>query len=546
MDNKLRGGYYTPPEIANFLVMWTLNGSNEIRTILEPSMGDGAIILPLVNEMLKRGISKDLIAKNVFGIELFKQEVEKVKISLKNAKYNPDKFNLINGDFFSAIEGPLKDKKFDLILGNPPFIRYQNFPENQRKIASLILKRNGFHVNKLTNAWIFFLLASIFHLKEDGKLAMVIPAELLQVGYAAGTRILLSNFFHSITIISFKKLVFQGIQQEVVLLLCDKSKKSPKGINLMQLGDASDLPPLADIKNPSKFKPIDHSTDKWTQYFLTQKEILLLRKLKENKKISRLGDLLEVDVGVVTGNNNFFVVNKEIISNYNLAPYSTPLVGRSAQISDGFKFTKKDWGKLTDDNGLCYLFSYNTIIDKTTPEGVKKYIQLGIRNGVPDGYKCGIRKIWYSVPSVWKPEALLFRQIHTNPRMVLNPAKAVPTDTIHRIRFNNSIDKNKLVASFHNSLTFAYSEIVGRSYGGGVLELEPSEAENLLIPYFPNKDINIDKMEEIIKKDGMKAGLDYSDNILLRKGLGLSDGEVAMLRQIWTKLSQRRLRRKKS
>lgn len=544
MNNKLRGGYYTPPEIADFLVRWSLNGSREKKSVLEPSMGDGVFVLSVAKELSKRGISKAEIEKSIYGVELFEQEVEKVKRSLKNEKFNPEKFNLFSGDFFSAIEGPLKDKKFDLILGNPPFIRYQNFPPEQSKLAAEILARNGFHPNKLTNAWLFFLLVSVFHLKDTGKLAMVIPAEILQVSYAAETRVFLSKFFHSITIISFKKLVFQGIQQEVVLLLCDKNKSEGKGINFIEFSDASELPPLAEIKSPASFKPIDHDNDKWTQYLLTKKEILLLRRLKNNKRILKLSDLAEVDVGIVTGNNNFFVINTETVNRYKLHPYVVPLVGRSAQFNASLYFTKKNWEEINKNNGLCFLFSYIQEGSGAVPNGVRKYLQVGTQNAVSDGYKCRVRKIWHYVPSVWIPDAFLFRQIHANPRLIMNKAKAVPTDTIHRVRFKKDIDKEKLLASFHNSLTFAFSEVFGRSYGGGVLELEPSEAENLLVPYLPKSRIDSKKVDEIIKNKGLAAALDYSDNILLTRGLGLSKTDVNMLRQIWAKLSQRRLKRK--
>ena len=541
----MRGGYYTPPEIATFLVQWALNGSEKNRTVLEPSMGDGAFILPLVKELSRRGLAKDEIARSVYGIELFEQEVSRVKNSLNIDKFDSRKFNFFSGDFFSIINGALKDKKFDIVLGNPPFIRYQHFPEEQRKIAVDLLAKNNLHPNKLTNAWLFFLLISIFHLKENGKLAMVVPAELLQVTYAAETRVFLSNIFHSITIISFKSLTFQGILQEVVLLLCDKSKNSPKGISFVEYSDVSELPPLATLKQPTHFKPIDHNTDKWIQYLLTKKEILLLRKLNKDSRISRMKDFLEVDVGVVTGNNKFFVVNGETVEQYGLNDHVIPLVGRSAQMNGGIRFTKNDWKQLNEKNGLCYLFSLNNEASETASSAVKKYLHVGEKDGVPEGYKCRTRKLWHFVPSVWIPDAFLFRQIYTNPRLILNEAKAVPTDTIHRVRFAKSVDKNKFTASFHNSLTFACSEVFGRSYGGGVLELEPTEAEALLIPYQLQNEIDAKKMENLIKKNGIAAGVDYADSILLCRGLGLSKDEVLMLRQIWLKLSQRRLRRKK-
>jgi adenine-specific DNA-methyltransferase len=258
-----------------------------------------------------------------------------------------------------------------------------------------------------------------------------------------------------------------------------------------------------------------------------------------------LKDFLDIDVGVVTGNNNFFVVNGETVAKYGLKDHVIPLVGRSAQINDGFHFTKNDWENLNEKNALCHLFSLSNEGNEAASPGVKRYLKVGLDNGVLEGFKCRTRKLWHFVPSIWIPDGFFFRQIYTNPRLILNAAKAVSTDTIHRVRFTKSVDKNKFAASFHNSLTFACSEVFGRSYGGGVLELEPTEAEALLIPYRFQNEIDVKQMEGLIKKSGMEAGLDYVDNILLCRGLGLSKDEVLMLRQIWLKLSQRRLKRKK-
>ena len=81
---------------------------------------------------------------------------------------------------------------------------------------------------------------------------MVIPAELFQVKYAAETRIFLSNFFERISIITFKKLVFKNIQQEVVLLLCEKRVSYGKGIRTIECRDHNDLKSL-DFKEINGF-----------------------------------------------------------------------------------------------------------------------------------------------------------------------------------------------------------------------------------------------------------------------------------------------------
>ena len=105
------------------------------------------------------------------------------------------------------------------IIYNPPFIRYQNFEEEHRKVAFELMTKHGFQPNRLMNIWLPFLVLACKALKPDGRVGMVIPAELFQVDYAAEARLFLSNYFESLTLVTFKKLVFDDIQQEVILLL---------------------------------------------------------------------------------------------------------------------------------------------------------------------------------------------------------------------------------------------------------------------------------------------------------------------------------------
>ena len=78
---------------------------------------------------------------------------------------------------------------------------------------------------------------------------------------------------------------------------------------------------------------------------------------------------------------------------------------------------------------------------------------------------------------------LASKRSHRYPRVILNGANAYTTDTIYRGRLLPGCSRNPadLVASFHNSLTLLTAEIEGRSFGGGVLELVPSEVGRLLV-----------------------------------------------------------------
>ncbi|MBI4971452.1 MAG: class I SAM-dependent methyltransferase, partial [Candidatus Omnitrophica bacterium] len=107
------------------------------------------------------------------------------------------------------------------------------------------------------------------------------------------------------------------------------------------------------------------------------------------------------------------------------------------------------------------------------------------------------------------------------------------------------VEAQKITSFFHNSLTFAFTESMGRSYGGGVLELEPNEAEKLPLPL-----INVPKNflkeldKEFRKAKDIDAVLQKTDDLLLRKAMRLSVNEIQMLRAIWKKLSSRRIERK--
>ena len=111
----------------------------------------------------------------------------------------------------------LGKERYDLILGNPPYIRYQYLTEEQREIQSDILVSHGMKANKLINAWVAFLVACVQLLSDTGKIAFVIPAEILQVAYAEDLRLFLSEHLAKITLITFDQLVFPDIEQEVVV-----------------------------------------------------------------------------------------------------------------------------------------------------------------------------------------------------------------------------------------------------------------------------------------------------------------------------------------
>ena len=527
-EQKLRGGYYTPPEIARFLTDWAVQ-SREDR-VLEPSAGDGVFVEAARVRFGRLRAEQPSIT----AIEIDPGEAAKTRAILGGADAS-----VHSGDFFGWAEHALATGvRFDAILGNPPFLRFQYFQPEHREVAFKLMHAQGLRPNKLTNAWVPFVAVAASLLAPGGRLAMVIPAELLQVTYSAQLRKFLADQFRRVTVFAFDRLVFGAIQQEVVLLTAERSDEGPSGIRVIQLEDADALADDHHDWSSEPLKALDHDTEKWTQYFLSEEELAVVRRLRSNGRMVRFGDVADVDVGVVTGMNDFFVLDANGTTAVELKVRSRPIVTRSNQLVGG-ALTQRDWHRFYKAGQARLLLSLD---EHVVREGVlDEYLTEGERKDVHKGYKTGIRREWYVVPSRWRPEGFMLRQIHTFPRLTINLTKATSTDTVHRVRFLGDVNPQAVVAAFHNTATFLLAEIFGRSYGGGVLELEPTEAENLLIAPLDSL-AAFSKVDAALRQGDVDSIVSAGDAALLGSA-GLTPDDLRILRTGWQRLRDRRLRR---
>ena len=203
----------------------------------------------------------------------------------------------------------------------------------------------------------FVVGASLLLKDEGGKIGFVLPAEVLQVSYALQLRQFIAQFYNKINIISFEKLVFQDIQQEVVLLLCEKNNSGTHNIEHIELKDASELEKLDVARLKSPKKRIDFKSSKWTFYFLEQNEIDFLENIAKNKNIPTLGKFAKVEVGITTGANDFFTVPLTTVEDYHLQHYAKPMVGRSVQVNS-VVLTEEDWLKNKHSKAKAHLLVF--------------------------------------------------------------------------------------------------------------------------------------------------------------------------------------------
>jgi adenine-specific DNA methylase len=514
--DKVRGGYYTPAPVARFLARWVREAGPRI---VEPSCGDGAILRELA-----------ALSDRAHGVELLAREAAKSR-----------EFAPVDAESLFTWLTRAEAGGWDGVAGNPPYIRFGNWASDQRDPALELMRREGLRPSRLTNAWVPFVVASAVLVRDGGRMGLVLPAELLQVGYAAQLRDFLLSRFCQITLVTFERLLFDGILQEVVLFCgvrASRGKQAPARMRTVHLTDAG---ALADADLDADWAPaLLHDREKWTKYFLDPAAIRLLRTLKESRAMTRLGSLADVDVGIVTGRNSFFTFTDEQARELALGPHCVPLVSRSAQLS-GLVY---DGDCRASDLAAGHrTWLLDAPRDPADP-ALLAHISAGEAAGVHTGYKCSIRRPWWTTPSLWIPDLFLLRQIHLAPRLTVNAAAATSTDTVHRVRLHAGVDARALAAVFHNSVTFAFAEIMGRSYGGGILELEPAEAEQLPIPPPAHAGAGLAcDVDLLLKANEVEKALDLVDRHVLIDGLGLPAQTVADCRTAWASLRDRRTRR---
>ncbi|PWS35982.1 SAM-dependent methyltransferase [Falsiroseomonas bella] len=548
--DKLRGGYYTPEDVAAWMCRWAVRAAYE--SVLEPSCGDGAFLCSAARRLIELGATSTHAAEQVQGVELLPAEADTARRRLSATTGQESRAAVATADFFEwwTRHG---GRRFSAVVGNPPFIRYQSFPEPARSRAMAIMQGLGLRPNKLTNIWVPFVVAAAELLEPGGRMALVVPAELLQVTYAAQLRAFLTERFAHLDVVACNELFFDGAEQEVVLLLAEGALPNRVAGNVCRVAvtEAETVAGLLQAEPSSLLaraenKDVRGDREKWLKYFLTSLEIGLMRELRAHPRIVEFGALAEVDVGIVTGANEFFVLRGSEVATRGLGGLTHPLVSKSAHLR-GALLSGDEWEALAGRDERVHLVNIRAGARGRIPASAAAYVAEGEGKGVHEGYKCSIRTPWYHVPALWNPDAFLFRQIHDFPRLVLNGASAASTDTIHRVR-SRGVAVTTLVAGAFTHLTAASAEIEGRSYGGGVLELEPTEAERLLVPdgAAMAAALPLAECDVLVRSGRLAAALAENDRLVLRGALGLSEGECRALRGVWTRMQGRRFARGRS
>jgi adenine-specific DNA-methyltransferase len=508
-------------------------GVRQPARLLEPSCGDGVFLRVLAPH-------GDAWPKSIFACELNPTEAAKARAAWPGAP-----LQLHVGDFLQwfLFHGRQTDL-FDAVLGNPPFIRYQYLSPEQQSRAEKVFEQFHLPFTRHTNSWVPFVIAALALLRPGGRLAMVVPAEIFHIRHAQPLRRFLTEQCARLLILDPEELWFRGTLQGTVLLLAEKKpgRDGPaQGIAVLPIHSRGQL-----AGDPEEwFVQAPYATgssieDKWMPLFLAPAERALLTELQAHPRVRPFAELASVDIGIVTGANRFFLVPDAVVEEHALHTWAHPMFGRSEH-AHGLIYSLQDH-QANQRSGLPanFLWFQEDTIEQLPPNA-QRYLEKGVAEKLPERFKCAVRTPWFRVPSVYAAPVSMLKRAHHYPRLILNQANAYTTDTAYRIQPLRA-PAEALVFAFINSLTCLTAELEGRHYGGGVLELVPSEIERLLIPVVdcaPEQLIAADQAFREATDD--LAFLSRQDAVVLGS-LGLAPDQQAILFNACARLRQRRHR----
>ena len=466
---KQRGAFFTPDEITRFISNWAIRTADD--KVLEPSAGDAAFLVAAVERL--RQLSPDVKAlPTVDGVEI---HANSARVAQERVREAGGAAEVRQSDFFAVEPDPV----YDAVIGNPPYIRYQGFSGESRARARRAALRGGVSLTGLASSWAAFTIHSAMFLKQGGRLGLVLPAELLSVNYAAPIRRFLFDRFRDVQLVLFDEQVFTEAEADVVLLLADGYFEGPT--HHATIRQSRNAAALVSLDAGLVWTPADPAA-KWTSSLIDPEAVEPLQELLRRGLFTKLETWGDTTLGIVTGNNKYFTLSPQRVKELGLR--RGELLRLSPPGSShlrGLELSKDLLAKLGREGQATFLFYPS---DPPSPEAAA-YIDDGHRTGVDTAYKCRVRKTWYRVPIVPAADLLLTCMNADTPRLTANEARAHHLNSVHGVYLNDqyrAIGRELLPLASLNSVTLLHAEIVGRAYGGGILKIEPKEADVWAMP----------------------------------------------------------------
>lgn len=471
--NRL-GQFATPNALAIAILNYSkslLSPTERIR-FLDPAIGTGSFFSALLqcfpNEQIERAIG--------YEIDL---DVAAIAAQL----WNSTALTVEHSDF-TKIPAPASERlKSNFLVCNPPYVRHHHLSIQEKQfLRNLAIDRSGIQLSGLAGLYCYFLLAAHEWMSDGGLACWLIPSEFMDVNYGKQIKAYLLN---SVTLLRIHRFEPEDLQFGDALVSSSViwfRNTRPQQDYAVELTCGS-------IEQPSLTKMISTKTlrtsTKWTTVAFSQEHHTI--------PCTKLSDLFEIKRGVATGANQFFILTPEQINTFNLPQeFLTPILPSSRYLPDDEILADEQGNPILDRRLFLLTCTQPPEELQRTSPAVWDYLQRGVEAGIPEGYLCRHRSLWYQQEHR-QPAPFLCTYMgrsgakRGNPfRFILNHSDAIAPN-VYLMMYPKAqlaswlTNQPALLHPIWNALKSISAQSLiheGRVYGDGLHKLEPKELGN--------------------------------------------------------------------
>jgi len=507
------GQYYTPPPIVELITEMCIKSPND--KVLDPSCGSGSFLVKSYHKLkdLKKKENPftedsklhEEILNQLYGIDInpFPAQLSSINLAVRNLKVKSRNINLIVSDFFKVKPSTdILPREFDIVVTNPPYTRQEEmeYKDQIREEALTYSDGSTIQLDARAGIYAYFFTHSAKFLRNHGMMGQITSDTYLDVGFGEDLKRFFLDRFKIHAIIWYDVRAFEKalVGTCITILSKEDELKEDRENNFVKFVRIKKAMPTEEIVKMIENTKEDFENERIGVTVKQQRELepkgkwgIFLRapaiyfKIRANNTMAKLGEIAKVNYAIKTGANEFFYLDKEKVKLWGIEKkFLEPLVSSPKNIR--IKIHPKDaneWvlmvheskDKLKDTNVLKYIEHGETV--ETRIKGGKK--GGTIVKGYHNLSSVKSRKLWYDLGER-EPSPLLFScRIWERCIFAVNKAKAQADKAFYEIHPKIEEDFNVLAGILNSSLTALLTELHGRFYGGGVLELEIYECKDL-------------------------------------------------------------------
>lgn len=534
-SKKELGAFYTHQGLTDLICSWAITAPD--LTVLEPSFGGCGFLRSARDRLISIGSNK--ASSQIYGCD-----IDPTAFShLSNLFEQPiDLGNYHEGDFLDQGFPASWPQRFDAVVGNPPYIPYRKIETKQRERVLEALADQDLRLDRRASLWAYFVAISVGRVVPGGKMAWVLPSSFLYANYSQKLREFVQKNFEDVCAFELKERQFllEGTEEKTIVLLAkgrlaDGNLGSSSDIKLVRCDGAKDLGPAIQGWSDGRQKIAAYCGSSVLDS-LSPGPRSLFTKLQAESTCSTLREHLQVRIGLVTGNNSFFVLDEDQCQELSLKKAELRRVLPRFHFAAGLNFHLDDHDALLAAGGRGNLVS--AVDPGSLSTSMRSYFDTYNADAIESCSTFKKRAIWSLTDDNSPPDAFFPVMHHLGPRLVLNEADINCTNTIHRVYFNNKLERHQrqlMCISLLSTFSQISAEICGRSYGSGALKHEPREAEKIevLLPKIHHSRIAtaFEKINRVLRDGNLDEARQIAD-ILIFESLEIESPRpsIAILR----------------